>query len=55
MNVQIGGGAKALDQGDGAGVGFAAFEPCLFDQKAGNDAVNDLQYRREQLRVSSCG
>ena len=29
MNIQVGGGAKALDEGDGAGVGFAAFEPCL--------------------------
>ena len=29
MNIQVGGGAKAPDEGDGAGVGFAAFEPCL--------------------------
>ena len=43
-NIQVGGGAKALDEGDGTGIGFAAFEPCLFDQKAGNDAVNDLQH-----------
>jgi len=33
MDVQVGGGAKALDQRDGAGVRFAAFEPYLFDQK----------------------
>ena len=51
MTVQIGGGAKALDQGDGAGVGCAAFDSRLFEQKAGNDAVDHLQYRREQLRV----
>ena len=29
MYVEIGGGAKALDQGDRTGVRFAAFEPCL--------------------------
>ncbi len=39
MDVQVGGGAKALDQRDGAGVRFAAFEPYLFDQKGGHDAV----------------
>ena len=29
MDVEIGRGAKALDEGDGTGIGFAAFEPCL--------------------------
>ena len=33
MYVEIGGGAKALDQGDRTGVGFAVFESRLFDQK----------------------
>ena len=45
MNVEIGGGAKALDEGDGTRVGFAAFESRLLDQKAGNHAVDDLQLR----------
>lgn len=51
MDVEIGGGAEALDDGDGAVVGFAAFECRLFEQKLGNDALNDLQYRGEQLRM----
>ena len=45
MNIEIGGGAKALDEGDGTRVGFAAFESRLLDQKAGNHAVDDLQLR----------
>ena len=49
VNVQIGGGAKALDEGDGAGGGFAAFDARLPDQMRRNDPVNDLQYRREQF------
>ena len=51
MNVEIDGGAKALDEGDGTGVGFAVFQSRLLDQTAGNDAVDDLQYRGEQLRM----
>ena len=31
-NIQVGGGAKALDEGDGAGVGFAAFDSRLLEQ-----------------------
>ena len=48
MDVEIGGRAKALDERDGAGVGLAAFESRLFDQKCRNDPVDDLQDRREQ-------
>jgi hypothetical protein len=51
MNVQIGGGAKTLDERDSSRVGFATFEPRLLDKKVRNDAVDDLQYRREQLRM----
>ena len=47
------GRAKALDQGDRAGVGFGAFESRLLDQKSGNGAVDDLQYRREQMGMCS--
>jgi guanyl-specific ribonuclease Sa len=32
MDVQIGGRSEALDQRDGAGVGFGALEFCLLDQ-----------------------
>ena len=41
---------KALDQGDCAGVGLVALESRNLRQKAGNDALDDLQHRREQLR-----
>jgi hypothetical protein len=33
MNVEIGGGAEALDEGDCAGVSFAAFESRLLTRK----------------------
>ena len=52
MNIQIGRGAEALDERDRAGVGSAKFEARPLDQKAGNDAVDRLQQRREQLRLS---
>jgi hypothetical protein len=46
-----GGGAKTLDECHRAAVRFAAFGSCLLEQKARNDAVDNLQYRREQLRM----
>ena len=46
-DVSFGGGAKALDEGDRTAGGFAAFDVCLFDEKSGDDAMNDLQYRRQ--------
>jgi hypothetical protein len=52
MNIQIGRGAKALDERDRAGAGSAKFEARPLDQKAGNDPVDHLQERREQLRLS---
>ena len=33
MDVEVGGRAKALDEGHRAGVGFGAFESRLFNQK----------------------
>ena len=45
MDVEIGGRAKALDERDRTGVGCAAFESRLLDQKGGDDPVNDLQHR----------
>jgi hypothetical protein len=52
MNIQIGRGAEALDERDRAGVGSAKFRARPLDQKAGNDAVDHPQERREQLRLS---
>ncbi len=49
MNIEIGGLAKALDEGDGVGVGLGAFYSCLFDQKCRNDPVDDLQHGCEQM------
>ena len=49
----VSGRAETLDQRDGAGVGFGAFGSGLFDQKCGNDPVDDLQDGREQLRMCS--
>ena len=53
MDVEIGGRSEALDQRDGAGVGFGALEFGLLDQKVSNDAVDDLQDGREQLGMRS--
>jgi hypothetical protein len=43
MNVEIGGATEALDERDRTAVCLAAFASRLFDQKCGNDAVDDLQ------------
>ena len=40
MDVEIGRRAEALDERDRTGVGLAAFESRLFDQKCGNDPVS---------------
>jgi hypothetical protein len=40
---------ETLDKRDRTGGGFAAFDVRLFDQKSGDDAMNDLQYRRQQF------
>ena len=42
QRLNDGGGAEALDAGDGTGMSFAAFVSRLFEQKAGNDAMDDL-------------
>ena len=51
MNVEIGGGAEALDQCNRTAVGFARFQSRLFEQKGSNDPVDHLQHRCEQLRM----
>jgi hypothetical protein len=38
-NIQIQRAAKALDQGDGAGVGRLVCPPCLFDQMRGEEGT----------------
>ena len=47
MNCEIGCGTEALDQGDGARVSSAVFQPRLLDQKAGDNAVDDVRHGRE--------
>ena len=49
MDVQVGGRAKSLDEGDRAGVGCGAFHACLLEQKPRDNAVDDAQHRREQF------
>ena len=43
MNVQLGGGAKALDESDRAGGRFFAFDVRLFDEERIDGAMDDLQ------------
>ena len=45
MDVEIGRGTEALDERDRTAVSLAAFASRLFDQKGGNDTVDDLQQR----------
>ena len=52
VNIEIGGGAKVLDEGDGAGLGLIPCQAGLVDHKGGEGAVDDLQHGREQLRLS---
>ncbi len=49
MDVEIGGRAETLDQGDGEGHGLGALESRLLGQKCGDDPVDDLQDRGEEL------
>ena len=42
VNIQIGRGAKALDEGHRAGVGLGADQSGVFDHKGRKGAVNDL-------------
>ena len=47
MNIEIGGGAKALDEGDGAGLGLVPCQTGVFDHKSREGAVDHLQHRRK--------
>ena len=49
MNIEIGGGAKALDEGDRAGLGLVPCQTGVFDHKGREGAVDDLQHGRKQL------
>ena len=51
MDIKVGRRAEALDERDRAGACFTAFESRDLRQKARDDAVEDLQHRREQVRV----
>ena len=52
MNVQVGGRAEALDEGDGTGGGLIALLAGLFEQERGNRPMDDLQYREEQVGMN---
>ena len=49
MLIQIGRRAEALDEGDRTAVSLAALQSCLLTQERGDDAVDDMQQRREQI------
>ena len=49
MNVQVRSRTEALDERDGAGGGLIAFLAGLLEEKRGNRAMDDLQYREETL------
>ena len=51
MNIEIGSGTKALDEGDGASLSLGMGQAGLVDHKGRQGAVNDLQHRREQVRL----
>ena len=44
---------RALDQRDGAAVGFVGLEPSLAEQMARDHAVHHLQHGRRQLKATS--
>jgi hypothetical protein len=50
VDVQVGGRAEALDQRDGTAVGLVCLQASLLEREPGEDAVHDLQHRRQQLR-----
>lgn len=52
MNIEIGGGAKALDEGDRPGLSLGMGQAGLVNHKGGEDPVNDLQHGREQVRLT---
>ena len=49
INVQVSRRAEALDERERTAMSLAALESRLLDQKCGNDAVDALQQRREQI------
>ena len=53
VDVEVGGRAEALDQRDGAAVGFVGLESGLPQQVARDHAVHHLQHGRHQLGL--CG
>ena len=52
MYVELGGGAKALDQRDGAALTFVCLQPGAVQQVARDQALHHLQHRRDQFRLS---
>lgn len=52
MDVEIGRRTKTLNQRNHPGLYITPLESRPSDQKSRNSALNDLQYRREQMRMS---
>ena len=52
VNIEIGGGPKTLDQRDRAGLRLIPCQAGLVDHKGGQGAVDDVQHRGKQLRLS---
>jgi len=52
MNIEIGRGAKPLDEGDRTGLGLGMGQASLVDHEGGENPVNDLQHRGEQVRLT---
>ena len=55
MNIQIGGGAKSLNEGDRTRGGVFALDAGLSDEEGSNDAVDDLQHGCEQCGMHESG
>ena len=49
VDVQVGGRAEALDQGDRAALTFVALEPRVIQQMPLDHPLHHLQHRRDQL------
>ena len=52
MDIEISARAKPLDERNGTGLHLGAFQAGLSGEKGRNDAVNHLQYRREQIGMA---
>ena len=52
VDIEIGGGAKALDEGDGASLSLGMGQAGFVDREGRQGAVNDLQHRYLEIFIS---